>query len=646
MRSLPTVRTVVGVIGACVIGFGAASLIDEDADKPEATTVTVNTPEAPTHSPTYSGACAQADALRDLELFSAAEASYKKLAGKEQCAFAGLKLTEELKKQAALQPSADDLIKDARRLRASGADDQAQKKLDLLVENHPERSVPADLRDMNKRIGWWQGVLSTIVPIARLGAEMLIVLLIAAAVALLAYRSGRGALAAFHRSVRVDPIAGTSDAGLIASLPTALSEHFRQLGSKDQGRNFKTVGATDAKFDLPAEVSTAFPPAGIIAGLVSYLDRLLPRNVRAVVVTLRPDDPFRGLGLTVAVQKAQGEPVAEMTLWERDFGLLDLTADASTKDASGRYQRLMLPAATWAAYQDDLGFDKRKIEEHKAKAPLETMNWRSYAHFAVGAIAQRQANDKLAQRQYSLALDLDPKNQGARLNLAALNLAPYAEPPTAEDEKRLERATKLLEPVAEDSSDKTPDDMWYRGRYMQALAQIYSGEFAETAGNHADASTHFEKAKTCVSKLCAALAEKLGGDDLAELRTSMKRPAELLQKSILLDSGERVDDPKPLDGEQETAAGYYNLACFYARKLKKQPKANAARDRAFDYLTEALSRGDPAMRRWASQDPALRSLAGDRFEKLVAEPKLQQPPKHPGLLERISALLEGSSEGA
>jgi hypothetical protein len=535
---------------SCGVGFGAAFLIYEDADKQAPKAVTVTTPELPTPQSKYSGPCAQGDALRDLKLFSDAEASYKKLAGTHPCAVAGLKSTEQLRKQA--QPSADELIKDARRLRASGADDRAQKKLDLLVENHPERSVPADLRDMNKRIGWWQGVLSTIVPIARVGAEMLIVLLMTAAVALLAFLSVRGVV---KRSVRIDPVAGTTDEGLIASLPTALFEHLRQLRGRGGGRSIATVGATDAKFDLPATVSAAFPPASIIAGLVSYLGQLITRNVRVVVVTLRPDDPFRGLGITVAVQKARKQPVNEMTLWERDFGLLELTPDASTKDAGGRYQRLMLPAATWAAYQKDLGFKTRKIEEGKQKAPLDTKNWRSYAHFAVGAVAQRQANDKLAQRQYSLALDLDPKNQGARLNLATLNLGPYAEPPTAEDKKRLEWAIKLLEPVALDSSDDTPDEMWYRGRYMQALAYTYAGEFAEAAGNAHKAAADFGQAEARASKLSEALKAGRGGADLKELRDSLDRPTALLQASILLDSDKPVDDPKPLDGEQESAAG-------------------------------------------------------------------------------------------
>src|SRR5688572_9024083 len=176
----------------------------------------------------YTGPCARGDALRDLKLFADAEKAYKKIAGAERCARSGLLEMGRLKKKAA-ETRADTLIDDARRFQASGLDDKADAKVEKLVEEHPDRAVPADLREPDKRIGWWQGALNAALPVGRLGAELLIAGLLALVLGGLLFRLAAGAVARLQRSMRVAPVEGSGDAGLTQSLPTVLFEHLRQL---------------------------------------------------------------------------------------------------------------------------------------------------------------------------------------------------------------------------------------------------------------------------------------------------------------------------------------------------------------------------------------------------------------------------------
>ncbi len=514
MHALSKLQAVLLGLVLVAVGFGAGFLLFADSDKEgkPGTESAAKTDTKKDAAKKYSGPCANPDALRDLEFFKEADKAYKKLAGKAgaECAVAGLIASKALQKKAEDPPrTADQLIEDARRLRASGFDELAKAKVKTLVEKHPKRSVPTDLRSTDKRLGWWQGVLTNVVPLARVAAEMFIALLVLFLLAVFVRRLVQW-LCRGRRYARVDPVVGSDDAALSASLPSALAEHLEQLRTQGLGHS-AMVGAAEADFALPEAVSGAFAPANVIVGLLELVGRFTPQRVRVIALTLRPNDPFRGLGVTVAIQKTRKRPVDATTLWERDFGLFDPDADDAGKEAGGRYQRLMLPAAAWLAYQPELGFDEAAINNGKSKAPLGTKNWRSYAHFAVGAVAQRRANDKLAESQYLQALDADPANQGARLNLAQLYLVPPHDPPpgqrhpTAEYLKRLTLGLDLLVALTidpEDKGDKTadPDEMWFRGRYTQAVAYLYADKLA--------------KAEASITTLRPALGKPVNEKDL------------------------------------------------------------------------------------------------------------------------------------
>ncbi len=125
----------------------------------------------------------------------------------------------------------------------------------------------------------------------------------------------------------------------------------------------------------------------------------------------------------------------------------------------------------------------------------------------------------------------------------------------------------------------------------------------------------------------------------------MKRPAEIVAAAIALAAGKPVaKEPVPLPDWQETADGYYSLACYRGLEFEGDSEATKSRDLGLGYLAEALLRGDPAMKRAARQDRALKSLAGERFDELTGEPSATPAPA--GFWAQLWALLAGLFEEA
>jgi hypothetical protein len=399
------------------------------------------------------------------------------------------------------------------------------------------------------------------------------------------------------------------DAGLHKGLSCALVGHLQQLKEPASSVPMRLAKATDATFtELPPGLLNAFPQAGIVAGLAVVVERMVPSRVRLVALTARPPDRFCGLGVTVALQDRGGQAVREITVWESDFGLLEGVPDPASGDGDGpgRYQRLMLPAAVWLAYQKELGFDSTKPR------PLNTGKWRSYAHFATGEAAHGRGRYRTAESQYLLALDHDKSNEGARLNFGSLLLSPKPAESDEQRDARLHIAIKLLKPLTPGlEEDDTPGRFWYRARYLMAVAHLDAKEF--------------ESAHEVLDALDLALAEEKGGP-AGQRRRQLTRPlAASLRACVRLEQGE-LDVPEPLpDPDWETGDGYFNLACFCARKhdkvVESVPKAQL-KSQALGYLAGALARGDELLRRYARTHPAFQGLYDDdEFRKLVAEPE-------------------------
>ena len=307
-----------------------------------------------------------------------------------------------------------------RALEAAGFETEARNQAQALIEANPNRPIPADIRGLNQRLGLWRGALGDAAPWYRSLLEFVIVVLAVVAAVFLIFQAG-GAL--WHRVLPATYSIGTvtgigaddtpKQTGLLKAELAGLSD--RTTGAAPVRR----AASDEQAFSLPAGVTSAIPNAQLLAGLVSLLDRLLPRRLTKVNVAALPSDASRGIGVTVQVATRSGRSRAEKTLWESDFFPVPGSPNSTgaQADAGERLGRMLLPAAVWLAYQSEL-------QKGRRGTPVSTRDWESYAHFAVAERAQRDGNITLARRSYYKALDKDPTNTFAMLNLAGLKLYP------------------------------------------------------------------------------------------------------------------------------------------------------------------------------------------------------------------------------
>jgi hypothetical protein len=492
-----------------------------------------------------------------------------------------------------------ELLLDARELRDAGFVSASEKKVETYVERYGDDDLPASLRPSSSRRGFWESGLHAVGPWARTVVEIIALAVALVLLVLLTFAAARSIAKRRSRSLDVAPFTGPGADAIATSLASALREHLKCLDEDRTSTGPRLAEAADAQFTLPDSVTTAFPPAGLIAGLLSMLDRLAPRDLNKLTSTLRPIDDFKGAGVTLLLCTRRGDELGQVTIWERDFHLDELVKDAADDDGvAGRYQRLIGPAAIWLAYQDAMCF---KAEE----PPAGTHDWRSYAHFAVGEVAHRHGKRRLACRLYREALDIDPGNLAARLNLAWLIVLPSAGEAAPERERRGREFDAHIDAVLE--AVGTDDPLWFRATYLRAVHQLHSGAF--------------DAAKATAVTLRDALARS-EAERLAALVDSMRDPVEVLVASIAVELGEQPPDPDV--GPWILPTTHYNLACYFARKLRVTEGSDeraVVRLAALHHFDEAIERLGPAYIDDASRDPALEELHGDPdFERLVPEP--------------------------
>jgi tetratricopeptide (TPR) repeat protein len=568
-------------------------------------------------APSSTGTCARAFALYEAKYYADAEQAYKKLLGVDSCARA----RDVAIVQRAAAPTAAELIARAKRARDAGFEADARTLVQQLVKDHPHTPIPPDLRTPDQRLGFWEGILGAVVPWLRFVAEALVALLAAAALALGLVAIARSLRSRFRRSLVVAPFVGAHADPAGPSITSALHEHIGRLRNPRASRSLYFADSGESDFgQLPEAISSAFPQVGVIAALVTLVSRLGPRRLWRVTGTLLPIDPVRGAGLTLVVVREHAQTVEQITLWESDYHLVPDGGTAATSagedELASRFQRLALPAAVWLAYRPTLG-------TLSDPPPMGTADWQSYATFAVGEEQQTCGNERLARRLYCEALDLDPGNLGARTNLAALLLAPV---PGELPEQRIEREQLLAEQIARVTQDPTmrmatTDPLWYRIHYLQAISRLYADQFT-AAGDSS-------------RMLVTEIREQLSRDP-GSLRPLLERlwfPARILRENVAVEAARciaevvAIKEPRP-KGDWIGAAGHYNLACHFARKLRRLVDANAPteqqaayRRKALSHLRIALFYGDAGGKPSARTDPALAVLHGDaQFDALVPDP--------------------------
>lgn len=396
----------------------------------------------PTLKPPYSGKCAVPRILADLGETEAAKAAYIKLLGKANCAPKQLETLVQANQPEAAKPEptrrqkADELRSDILRLRAAGFDDKADELLQTFATD-----TKAEVRDYLKKDdpgpGWWNSLLGWLEEHEWIGVAVALLLGVAALVLIL-LRLFRELRLRTKRRLEI-VVKGADEEGTVG-LQAAIVQGLHQLAESSGREPVRMVRATDPQFEaLPPSITDAYAPASAIAQGVKLLGRLIPSRTRTVTITARPADPASGVCVS-AEMHSRWKDLSSQTFYESEFGLVPADASAET---AGRLQRLALPIAVWIAYEY-----AAKVEGMEDMTVVGTLRWRSYAQFAVGAAAQSHGEFPLARAAYTRALDIDPNNYGAKLNLATTLMGPKQG--NAHHDDDLELAISMLEEVGGD----------------------------------------------------------------------------------------------------------------------------------------------------------------------------------------------------
>ncbi len=579
--------------------------------------------------------CARAQALEAAKFYADAEQEYKKLLGTpgaQRCAPEGVarahasleRATREAAKKNPPLNRAQEL-RQANRLEKAGFD-EAAREIVKGVAKGSTKGIPPELRPANQRIGWWRELLGVFGPVLRLVLEIAAAAIGVVVAALLLWAGANGLLLRGKRAARLTGFTGSADGTVGDVLAAALADALRRMSDENAKSSVDWQSGTESKFEVPAAVTQALPQASLVAGLIQMLDKLLPRRLVTVSGTVHPVHEHRGAGLTLAVADQRGRVLDQVTIWEREFMLKK--AGANAKDAV-RYERLILPAAIWLGYNRALGF--------KAKnAPLGTLDWRSYAMFALGELVPKAADRR---RLYERSLDRDSGNLGAHLNLASMLLrrpkARTSQTPSPADvaaaraawSERLLEASRHLGLVASRSCPKT-DPIWYRARYLQAWCHIYQSDICSGE----QARHHGAETRRNIAELLSE-ADVHGEEQAVKgLVEGLRKPASVLDLIGELVQKGAVREVPDFQSEWLTDTSEYNVACFYSRysaaatgtlKSERVSKAVAALGRASERSGHALKE--------ARIDPDFDAIRDEpAFVQLVAvKPTPQPAPEKP-----------------
>lgn len=576
--------------------------------------------------------CARASALLAARYYAQAEQEYERLLGVAPCATPRLAIRAraDAASHAAASTEPKQQLAQALRLQNAGFEEDARALVKAVV-THSSTSVPSSLRAVNQRIGWWRRLLGTYGPALRLGLELLAAAVGLFVALLLVFTASNALLQRFLPAGQIEGFSGSGDATLTAVLTSSLNAVLGRMRDEGAIRSVDSQSGTEPKFELPAAVAEAVPQANFLAGLVQMLDGLLYRNLEIVSGTVHPVHEHRGAGLTLVVSARRGRVIEQITIWEQDFMLKE--AGERTAEVAVRYERLTLPAAIWLAYKRSErlshGLGNRFLHLFKARElpPLNTKDWRSYALFALGELVP----DAAKQRQlYEQALDIDPGNLGARLNLAALLLQRPAEDVALSQQAKREisnrsregwsgrvaRARMHLDEIVKEAS-KEKEAIWYRAAYMRVVCDIYAK----------DGVGGGEKLK----QLLKEIEDNGASKRLHALVEALKQPIAVLEKTVELIETGKVEK-RPDYGEQWlTATAEYNLACFWARYAEhtnNQRQKAIHTGKAVELLRRASERGEQPLAD-ARVDPAfdaIRATAGFKTLTEAAQTQAAEPP--------------------
>lgn len=370
--------------------------------------------------------CATASAFRSVSATEAAKEEYLDvLRGdpKSKCAIDGLKAINTAAAKSATSCDA------ANALREEGQDDAAKTAYQEVLKADPTSKCAKEgldaLDDGDTPLEWTKTVLREVLfPIA-----VLVLLPLAFAFVLLAQFERPRKL--FIRNKWIDRLLAPrvrvqdiEDAGADPAIGKGITARVRETLVKPGGPyRLDRISGREGLDSAVEAVEEVAPQLKTLSSLTKALAWILPRARLTTVGTLQARGA-QGAGVTVSVEGTRADPAT--TIWTGP------EAEASDDDSTDRFQSLAVPAAAWIDYEV-----RETLDEPK---PSVTNSARSYALLQGGLDSVRRGDDEAGIRFYSAAIDDDPRNAAALVNLANLR---------ARNEKDWDEALYLLERAIE-----------------------------------------------------------------------------------------------------------------------------------------------------------------------------------------------------
>ncbi len=244
---------------------------------------------------------------------------------------------------------------------------------------------------------------------------------------------------------------------------------------------------------------------------------------------------------------------------------------------------------------------------------LGTRNWRSYALLRAGVRLEESNNIAAARKLYIKALQLDPGNRGARVNLATLFL----------EEGEFEIAINYLRQVISKIEDEGNgnDLVFYSAKYRLASAYFHSGDLKRS---EREASELLNTVSEDLRKLAAKVDNSVNAQFKNYLH-SLQSMTLVLRFGVRIAAGEVNSDSdiSSVDPFLPDSGVQYNLACLYSSLMerKEQEEKTPMGSRSLWHLGFALSL-NPGRRSWSLKDPSLQAVRETEptkklFQKLV-----------------------------
>lgn len=438
-----------------------------------------------------------------------------------------------------LVPSIDESLRVVRANRSAHQLDAAVTELQQWVKDHPDQAVPEDLRELLptgvERWWWWlrKWVLPVTVPVLA-GLSLLIVLV------LLLIR----AFGLLPSQIVIEDFETTgTDAGLGKRLSVRLRQRIAEPNTATP--SLRIASGAVVPDAIPADIASDLgSTAPLIKFAASALRWIQPSRLVNVSGVLHPTGP-RGVGLTLIA--AEGKSVSgSVTIWQQefepDFVRITPAVGEEAKTPSVAYDVLLPPAATWLR-----AHIRREYGKSEPGGNLET-DWQALALFDAGLRASQQKDREDAARALYLgALNRDPHNLDAQLNLALLL-------PATETREKI----RQLEAVAKASKLSPRQTTFYSAAFSLAMLLFDDQRPTEAAMVAGELVAEIDRTLAALMKP----TREQPGDEANALKAYLQ----LIGPSarVIAAAIRNEELPESLETEWPSVEFQYNLACYYS----------------------------------------------------------------------------------